>query len=50
MSKRITLADVASEAGVSPQTVSRAINNKGEISIETKERILEIAQRLGMSP
>jgi LacI family transcriptional regulator len=50
MSKRITLADVALEAGVSPQTVSRAINDKGEISIETKERILEIARRLGFRP
>ncbi|MGD8457565.1 MAG: LacI family DNA-binding transcriptional regulator [Anaerolineales bacterium] len=50
MSKRVTLADVAKEAGVSPQTVSRAINDKGEISTETKERILEIAQRLGFRP
>lgn len=50
MNKRITLADVALEAGVSPQTVSRAINDKGEISSDTKERILEIAQRLGFRP
>jgi LacI family transcriptional regulator len=48
--KRITIADVAKEAGVSQQTVSRAINNKGEISTETKERILEIIKRLGFRP
>jgi glucuronate isomerase len=34
--KRITIADVALEAGVPQQTVSRAINNKGEISLDTR--------------
>ncbi len=50
MKKRTTIADVAQAAGVSSQTVSRAINDKGEISIETKERIMEIARELGFRP
>lgn len=47
---RVTIKDVAREAGVSAQTVSRAINDKGEISPQTQERILRIADRLGYRP
>ena len=50
MSRRITIADVAEKAGVSMMTVSRAINNKGEISEETRQRILGIAQEMGYRP
>jgi len=50
MPKRITMADIAREAGVSTQTVSRAINDKGEISEETRERICNIAKNLGFRP
>jgi LacI family transcriptional regulator len=50
MSRWMTLADVAREAGVSAQTVSRALNNKGEISPETRSRVLEIVERLGYRP
>ena len=50
MSKRVNIADVAREAGVSAQTVSRALNNKGEISAETRERVLETVERLGYRP
>jgi LacI family transcriptional regulator len=48
--RRVTIKDIAREAGVSPQTVSRAINNKGEIRLQTQERILRIAERLGYRP
>jgi LacI family transcriptional regulator len=47
---RVTIKDIAREAGVSPQTVSRAINDKGEISPQTQERILRIAERMGYRP
>jgi len=47
---RVTIKDIAREAGVSPQTVSRAINDKGEISPQTRERILRIAERMGYRP
>ena len=50
MKKRITIEDVAKAAGVSRQTVSRAINNKGEISPVTKERVMEAIQQLGYRP
>jgi LacI family transcriptional regulator len=50
MNKRVTIADVAQEAGVSMMTVSRAINNKEGISEETRQRILEIAERFGYRP
>ncbi len=47
---RVTIADVANRAGVSAQTVSRVINNKGEISAETRERVLTVIQELGYRP
>lgn len=45
-----TLKDVAKEAGVSYQTVSRAINARSDINAETRERIMQIIARLGYSP
>jgi LacI family transcriptional regulator len=48
--RRATLRDVARAAGVSHQTVSRAINDKGEIDPETRRRILETARELHYRP
>jgi LacI family transcriptional regulator len=45
--KYITLKIVAEKAGVSVNTASRAINNKPDINLETKKRILQIAKELG---
>lgn len=50
MRQKVTIADVARAAGVSKQTVSRAINNKGEISPDTKERIMTVIDTLGYRP
>ena len=50
MSERVTISDVASEAGVSMMTVSRVINNKGEISDSTRQHVLEVIERLGYRP
>ncbi|MBP2325232.1 LacI family transcriptional regulator [Kibdelosporangium banguiense] len=48
--KRITIRDVARSAGVSYQTVSRALNDKGEIDVSTKQRVLDTARELGYRP
>ena len=48
--KRVTLEDVAREAGVSPMTVSRVINNTGRISDETREYIRQVVDRMGYRP
>jgi LacI family transcriptional regulator len=47
---RITIADVAREAGVSRQTVSRVLNDKDEISPSTRESVMRVIERLGYSP
>ena len=47
---RSTIKDVAAMAGVSINTVSRVINDKGEVSQETRERILEAIESLKFRP
>ena len=47
MSKRVTIKDIAREAGVSHSTVSRALARDPRISDATRERIIRIAQTLG---
>lgn len=48
--RRITIHDVARSAGVSRQTVSRALNDKDEIDGSTKQRVLDAARALGYRP
>ncbi|MGW4528045.1 LacI family DNA-binding transcriptional regulator [Amycolatopsis sp. NPDC004378] len=48
--KRVTIDDVAREAGVGRQTVSRALNDLAEIAPATRTRVLEAAARLGYRP
>ncbi|HSJ59118.1 MAG TPA: LacI family DNA-binding transcriptional regulator [Anaerolineae bacterium] len=50
MAGRITMSDVAREAGVSTMTVSRVVNEKGEISPATRHRVLAVIDRLGYRP
>ncbi len=45
-----TIYDIAKLAGVSPATVSRALNQKGQVKEETRKKILEIAEELNYSP
>lgn len=50
MPQRVTMSDVAREAGVSVMTVSRVVNDKGEISPETRERVQRVIEKLGYRP
>ncbi|WP_434715181.1 LacI family DNA-binding transcriptional regulator [Rhizobium sp. YTUHZ045] len=47
---KITIADVARAAGVSPMTVSRVLNDQGGASAETTQRILLAANELNYRP
>jgi DNA-binding LacI/PurR family transcriptional regulator len=46
----VTLKEVAKEAGVSPQTVSRAVSGKGYVAAETRARVNAAIRRLGYAP
>ncbi|MCO5399685.1 LacI family DNA-binding transcriptional regulator [Ralstonia soli] len=48
--RRPTIADVARAAGVSPTTVSHALNGKGYVDTHTRERVKEAARALGYRP
>lgn len=46
----VTLEDVAKRAGVSPKTVSRAVNGEKGISETTREKILSLAEEMNYVP
>jgi LacI family transcriptional regulator len=48
--KKITIYEVAKEAGVSRQTISRVLNNRPDVAAETRKQVLEIIQRLEYQP
>ena len=45
-----TSHDVASEAGLSQSTVSRALRGDPRVTVETRDRVMAAAQRLGYTP
>jgi DNA-binding LacI/PurR family transcriptional regulator len=47
---RPTIADVARAAGVSTTTVSHALNDKGYVDPQTRERVKDTARALGYRP
>lgn len=47
---RATIKEVATAAGVSTQTVSRVINDRPDVSPETRKRVQEIINQLGYQP
>jgi DNA-binding LacI/PurR family transcriptional regulator len=47
---RSTIKEVASAAGVSTQTVSRVINERPDVSLETRERVQKVIEQLSYRP
>jgi LacI family transcriptional regulator len=45
-----TLADIAREAGTSSSTASRALSGRGYVSDSVRDRLVEIADRMGYVP
>jgi len=45
--RRVSIKDVAKACGVAPSTVSYALNDSRTVTPQTKQRILEAAERLG---
>ncbi|MCU1408674.1 MAG: transcriptional regulator, LacI family [Microbacteriaceae bacterium] len=45
-----TLADVAREAGVSVATASKALNGRARVAVDTRDRVIAVADRLSFSP
>ncbi|RXZ44529.1 LacI family DNA-binding transcriptional regulator [Crenobacter cavernae] len=48
--RRPTILDVARAAGVSPTTVSHALNNKRYVDEKTRERVKDAVRKLGYRP
>ncbi|MCL2279226.1 MAG: LacI family transcriptional regulator [Oscillospiraceae bacterium] len=48
--EKVKLGDVAKQAGVSPTTVSRVLNNRGYISEETKTKVRDAMDTLNYFP
>lgn len=47
---RVNVYQVAEKAGVSPGTVSRVLNNRGRVHVDTRQRVFEAARALGFRP
>jgi LacI family transcriptional regulator len=45
-----TIRDVAAACGVSPMTVSLVLNNRGRVSVQTRERVLQAVRQLDYRP
>ena len=50
MRNRATLKDIAKALNVSITTVSRALNDKSDISVKTREKVLQVAKMLDYEP
>lgn len=46
----VTIKDIAKMLGISKSTVSRALSEHSDVNAETRQRVLEVAQKLNYSP
>lgn len=49
-SSQVTIKDIAERLGISPSTVSRALNNHPEISEETRQTVQKTAEEMNYEP
>jgi DNA-binding LacI/PurR family transcriptional regulator len=50
VAKTVTIKDVAKAAGVSPMTVSRVLNNRHDVSPQTRKRVQQLIDDMGYAP
>ncbi len=50
MAKKVTIYDIAREAGVGIGTISRVLNNHPSVTPETRSKVIEVAKRLSYQP
>lgn len=50
METRIRIKDIADRAGISPGTVDRVIHDRGNVSPETRQKVLVVMEELGYRP
>jgi|APSaa5957512622_1039677.scaffolds.fasta_scaffold32212_2 LacI family transcriptional regulator len=48
--RKIRIKDIAEQAGVSTGTVDRVLHKRGEVSLETRKKVLRIAEKLEYKP
>lgn len=48
--RQVTIKQVAKEAGVSTQTISRVLNNRPDVATDTRRHVQEVINRLGYQP
>jgi LacI family transcriptional regulator, galactose operon repressor len=47
---KTTIVDIAAASGVSVTTVSRILNDKPDVAVETRERVLRVMDEIGFAP
>ena len=47
---RVTIKDIAAMAGVSNGTVDRVLHHRGEVNLDTHERVMSFVDKLGYKP
>jgi DNA-binding LacI/PurR family transcriptional regulator len=48
--KRVTIAQIAKAAGVSPSTVSKVLNGNAEVSVSTRQRVQSLLSEQNYEP